>query len=168
MTDPNQAALDQGLLDHVGVTRLQQAYADLASRRAWDELGELFLPDARIVIAVGGGDTIECDGPEPFAAFVGPSVDQFDFFEFVILNTRIETSVGGDPDAAAARMWMCELRQFADSGRWSVAYGLYQDVYRRVDGRWWFAKRDYRSLARTSLDGPRALETFPFPQRYEF
>ena len=44
------------LLDHVGVTRLQQAYADLATRRAWDELDQLFLPDARIVIAVGGGE----------------------------------------------------------------------------------------------------------------
>ena len=163
MTDANQE-----LLDHVGVTRLQQAYADLATRRAWDELDQLFLPDARIVIAVGGGDTLEFTGPDPFGAFVGPSVDQFDFFEFVILNTRIETAFGGDPDAAAARMWMAELRQFADSGRWSVAYGLYQDAYRRLDGRWWFAQRDYQSLARTSLDGPRALEHFPFPQQYKF
>ena len=65
-------------------------------------------------------------------------------------------------------MWMAELRQWADSGRWSVAYGLYQDVYRRVDGRWWFAQHDYQSLARTSLDGPRALEHFPFPQQYKF
>jgi hypothetical protein len=163
MTDPTQE-----LLDHVGVTRVQQAYADLASRRAWAELDELFLPDIRIEIAIGGGDTLRFTGPEPFAAFVGPSVDQFDFFEFVILNSRISTSHEGDPDCAAARMWMCELREFADTGRWSVAYGLYQDVYRRVDGRWWFAERDYQTLARTDLDGPRSLETFPFPANFSF
>jgi hypothetical protein len=31
---------------------------------------------------------------------------------------------------------------------WSVAHGLYRDRYRFEAGRWWFAARRYRSLAR--------------------
>jgi hypothetical protein len=151
------------LLDHVGITRVQQAYADIASRRAWNELDEVFLPETRIVVAIGGDKTLTFTGPEPFAEFVGPSVDQFEFFEFVILNSRIFTSVDGDPDAATARMWMCELREFRDSGRWSVAYGIYHDRFRRIDGRWWFTTREYQTLARTALDGPNALDVYPFP-----
>ena len=36
---------------------------------------------------------------------------------------------------------------------WPIAHGLYQDRYRHVDGRWWFARRRYRSLARMGPGG---------------
>jgi hypothetical protein len=35
---------------------------------------------------------------------------------------------------------------------------VYQDDYRRVDGRWWFAARAYQSLARSGRG-----EVFAFP-----
>jgi hypothetical protein len=36
---------------------------------------------------------------------------------------------------------------------------VYRDDYLRVDGRWWFAKRDYQSLARSGRG-----EVFAFPE----
>lgn len=51
---------------------------------------------------------------------------------------------------------MCELRQEAASGRWTTAYGLYRDVYRRCDdGGWRIESRRYSSLARTADDPAR-------------
>ena len=45
--------------------------------------------------------------------------------------------------------------EFSDA---TQAFGVYQDDYRRVDGRWWFARRDYQSLARSGRG-----EVFAFP-----
>ena len=76
-----------------------------------------------------------------------------------MLNAHIELRHGGEPDAAAGRMFMCELRHEIAGGFETRAYGLYQDRYRRRDGRWWFEDRMYNSIARTG----RALDVFPLP-----
>ena len=60
-------------------------------------------------------------------------------------------------------MFTCELRQDRSNGRWTNAFGVYHDEYTRIDGRWWFARRRYQSLARTGR-----AEIFPFPQRPGF
>ena len=46
-----------------------------------------------------------------------------------------------------ARVFMCELRQERDSGRFTQAFGVYHDDYRRVDGRGGSPRRRYQSLA---------------------
>jgi hypothetical protein len=148
--------------DVVALWRLQAAYADIVTRRAWDELATVFRPDVTIEVDTITSDLRTMTGPQEFAAFVGPATDRFDHFEFVILNTVVE--VTGE-DAARGRIFMCEIRREADSGEWSTAYGLYQDTYRRVDGQWWFTQRHYRSLARTGPNGgvfgiPDGLDAF--------
>ncbi|MFO7592107.1 MAG: hypothetical protein R6X23_14650 [Acidimicrobiia bacterium] len=45
MPDPDAERIAEAV-DHVAIRRLQSAYADVVSRRAWAELGDLFLPDA--------------------------------------------------------------------------------------------------------------------------
>ncbi len=140
-------------VDHLAINRLQAEYADTVTRRDWDHLAELFLPDAVLHLDTVTRDPMQATGPDGIGAFIGGAVERFDFFEFVALNTLVTLSVGGDPDAAAGRTFMCELRRGAADERWTTAYGLYRDDYRRVDGRWWFAGRRYRSLARTGEDG---------------
>jgi hypothetical protein len=154
MNDPSQDTID-----YVAVCRLQAAYADVVNRRAWPELGELFLPDAPVHVDTVTNPPIDLTGPQAVGAFIGAAIERFEFFEFVILNTRVTTAADGDPDAARARLFMCELRQEAANGHWTNAFGVYHDDYRRRDGRWWFAGRRYQSLARTGRG-----EVFPFPQ----
>ena len=60
-------------------------------------------------------------------------------------------------------MFMCELRQDRASGQWTNAFGVYHDQYRKVDGRWWFAQRNYQSLARTGRG-----QVFEFPSHPPF
>jgi hypothetical protein len=137
------------LADYVAVRRLQDAYADVISRRAWRELDRLFLPDCNVVVDTVGAPARSFTGPVEFAAFVGPATDRFDHFQFVILNSVVEV----DGDSARGRIFMSEIRHHVGEEIWSTAYGMYQDRYRKLNGQWWFAERRYRSLART---GPQA------------
>ena len=157
----------QETIDYIAVRRLQNAYADIVTRRAWEELHDVFVPDIEVVLDTRRGEPLRLRGPQAVGDFIDQAIAEFDFFEFVILNTRV--SLGhtphlgdgvGDPDAASARMWMNELRhEQAAGGRWTLVYGLYQDEFRRIDGRWWFVARRYQSLARTARD----FDVFPMP-----
>ena len=154
----------QDTVDHVAISRLHASYADIVSRRAWAELEELFLPDAPVRVDPVTRAPIDLVGPQALGEFIGGAIESFEFFQFVVLNARIELRVGGDDDVASARMYMNELRQGAASGHWTMVYGVYHDRYRRVDGRWWFAERHYQSLART---GRGDVFAFPHHERLD-
>jgi hypothetical protein len=138
-------------LDVVALGRLHAAYADTCSRRAFAELADQFLPDAEVVVDRRSIDPVRLVGPGALGDFISNALEPFEFFEFVVLNSHFVLG-GGDHGSATGRMWMSELRQDRASGRWTVIYGLYADRYARVDGRWWFAHRLYRTLARTAPD----------------
>ena len=150
----------QEVIDYTGVSRLQDAYADVVTRQAWDELPSLFTPDCQIDLDLRNA-TLNFPTAAELAAFIGESLKQFEFFEFVILNRIIETNAGGDPDAATGRMYMCELRQTVAAGRRTDAFGVYDDRYLRTDGRWRFAHRQYHSIGRHGAE----LDVFSIPER---
>jgi hypothetical protein len=149
-------------IDYVAIRRLQAAYADTVTRRAWTEFHEQFLPDCPVHVDTVTNPAIDLSGPEEVGRFIGDAVERFEFFEFVILNAHVVLRAGGDPDVAQARLYMAELRQDASNGHWTNAFGLYRDEYRRVDGRWWFASRSYQSLARSGRG-----EVLPFPHHFD-
>jgi hypothetical protein len=153
--------LTRETIDVVAVSRVQAAYADVVTRRAWPELRDLFRPDAPVEVDTVTAAPIALTGPDEVGSFISGAIERFEFFEFVILNSHIVTGVDRDPDAARARLYMCELRQESSTGRWSNAFGIYHDDYVRHEGRWWFARRRYQSLARIALS--ERAEVFPFP-----
>jgi hypothetical protein len=115
------------------------------------------LPQAVVRIDTITREAFEVVGAAALGDFIGTAVQRFEFFEFVILNSRCSLYTAGEADKAAARIFMCEVRRDVGTGDWSTAYGVYHDRYERVEGTWMFARRDYQSLTRT--DGP----VFPFP-----
>lgn len=158
-------------IDVIAISRVQAAYADVVTRRAWPELRDLFRPDAPVEVDTVTAAPVELTGPDGIGSFISGAIERFEFFEFVILNSHIVTGVDGDPDAARARLYMCELRlesatEEKPAGQWSNAFGIYHDDYVRHDGRWWFARRRYQSLARIELSG--RAEVFPFPHHPGF
>jgi hypothetical protein len=151
-------ALDRETLDYVAICRLQAAYADAVTRRAWSELDPLFLENAPISVDTVTSAPIELVGAAGIGGFIAGAIEKFEFFELVILN--VHATVGADDaDSARSRSFTCELRQDVASGRWTNAFGVYRDDLRRVEGRWRYARRRYQSLARTGR-----AEVFPFPQ----
>ncbi len=152
------------LADYIAIQRLQASYADIVTRRAWPELHGIFRPEIFVVIDKRDGSVLELNGPDEIGGFIGDSLRQFSFFEFVILNSVVELYPNGNPDTATARLYMSELRLEEVDGRFTKVFGLYQDHYCRIDGRWWFDGRWYGTLARSAAPGSRAeLHTFPFP-----
>jgi len=145
-------------VDYVAITRLQSAYADAVTRRAWADFHDLFLADATVRVDTVTNPAVELTGPGAVGDFIAGAIERFEFFEFVPLNTTIELRVDGDATRARGRLYMCELRQDAATGHASQAFGVYHDEYRSLSGRWWFARRDYQSLTRTGRN-----EVFPFP-----
>lgn len=143
-------------IDVLALQRLHAAYADTCSRRAFGELADQFLPDAEVVVDRRSIEPVRLVGPAALGEFIETNLAPFSFFEFVVLNSHVSALTG---DEATWRMWMSELRQDDRTGRWTVIYGLYDDRYRRADGRWWFARRRYRTLARTAPD----FDVFPVP-----
>lgn len=136
--------------DVVALWRLQSRYADVVTRRAWPELHQVFLPDTAVHLDTVTSPARTIVGPEAFGAFVADAIARFDHFAFVILNTVVDLT---GPDGARGRIFMCEVRHDTVTDTWPTAHGVYQDRYRRQDGRWWIAERHYRSMART---GPEA------------
>jgi hypothetical protein len=159
MADPPTSDELRDTVDYVAITRLQNAYADAVTRRVWADFHDMFLADAPVRVDTVTNPVIELTGPQQVGDFIGSAVERFEFFEFVPLSTRVELRAGGNPDRATARLYICELRQDAASGHATQAFGVYQDDYRRVDGRWWFAQRAYQSLARSGRG-----EVFAFPE----
>jgi hypothetical protein len=152
-------ALDQETIDYIAIRRLQAAYADAVTRRAWDELDDLFLPAATVTVDTVTSEPILLTGGAAVGDFIADAVERFEFFEMVILNSVVDLA-GNDSETAHARQFTCELRQDKSNGRWTNAFGLYRDDYARRDGRWWFARRQYQSIARTGRS-----DIFPFPTR---
>jgi hypothetical protein len=140
--------------DVVALWRLQSRYADIVTRRAWSEMHEVFRPDTTVHIDTVTAPARTTTGPDEFAQFVTQAIERFDHFAFVILNSVVDVGVDGDPDTAEGRIFMCEIRHETAIDMWHDAHGVYSDRYRRSDGRWWFAERRYRSMART---GPESV-----------
>jgi len=97
---------DQELLDYVAVCRLQAAYADAVTRRAWAELGELFLPDAPVKVDTVTSAPYEFVGAQGIGGFIAGAIDRFEFFELVILNVHVLPAEVG-ADALRSRTFTC-------------------------------------------------------------
>jgi hypothetical protein len=145
--------------DHlVALDRLPRRYADVITRRAWDELTELFLPDTVVHLDTVTAPPRDLVGPIEFAEVIGAAMARFDHFTFTILNAvcELDDPSAEDLDAdglgAHGRIFLCEIRHETERDAWSTAHGVYQDRYVLVDGRWRIAERHYRSMARTGPD----------------
>ena len=135
-------------LAYVELQRLESRYADVVTRRAWAELADFVRADCPIVVDVRH-TKFEFTGPTEYGEFIARQIERFSLFEFVLLNMVMRIDAGRG--AAAARVYMQEIRQNVSDGRRTDAFGVYHDrLERSDDGRWWFAWRRYRSFARTA------------------
>src|SRR4051794_11526952 len=111
-------------VDYVAITRLQNAYADAVTRRAWSEFHDMFLAAAPVRVDTVTNAAIELTGPQELGDSIGTAVGRFDFFEFAPLSTRVALRAGGAAARAPARLYICELRQDAASGHATQAFGV--------------------------------------------
>ncbi len=147
-------------LAYLAITRLQSEYADVTSRRAFDEFDDLFTAYSTVHLDLVTAPARDLAGRGELGPLICQLLERFEFFEFVTLNHVVRVK---DENNATGRVYMCELRQDLASGGWSNVFGVYHDTYERDtgDGRWRYAKRSYQSLARTGR-----AEVFRFPSGF--
>jgi hypothetical protein len=145
MTEPDDLA---AAVDHGAIDRLQRAYADGVTCRDWDRVAALFLPDATVELDLVTRPGRRLLGADEIVGFIAPAVDDFEFFEFAIVNAHNDLWPDGDRSAATGRVFMCELRVRRGQNVRDDAFGLYRDTYRRTEHGWRIAARRYRSVAR--------------------
>ena len=147
---------------YTAIRRVQDRYADIVTRRAWPELADVMRPDCRITVDLLDR-AIDFHGPGEIGDFIGGQLEQFDFFEFVILNPVL--AIDAEAGRAGARMYMQEARQEIATGRRTDTFGVYHDRFERdADGAWWMARRHYQSYARMNPVGADAdLVVFDLP-----
>jgi hypothetical protein len=147
--------------DYVAIRRLQAAYADIVSRRAYAELENIFLPDT--VVVMGPGEHAEkprqVTGPESFGKFVDAYIGHLEFFQFVVLNAVVDLAVDGDPNRATGRVHICELWK-DPRGRSSAFFGLYLDDYTKIADSWWYGRRTFKALGVSRRD----FTVFGYPE----
>jgi hypothetical protein len=129
----------------VGVSRLHAAYADIATRMAWDEMRDIVLPEACFTFDFGAGHPVVLTGPDELGDFGRRATAAFDFYCYTPLNTVLSTC---GPASAAGRFYAHEVGRV--DGTWLEFFGLYDDEYVVEGDRWKFARRDFRVQATRS------------------
>ena len=150
----------QDVVDERAIRRLHAHYVDAVNRAAWGEFVDLFTPSAELTVSRGEAQPDRADGPVAIGELIAGYIAKYDFLVQVTLNARIELRRHGDVDAAGARLYIAEFRQWTNTGRRMESAGVYHDRYARVDGQWRFSQRRYDRLYATA---PRELDVYPFP-----
>jgi hypothetical protein len=162
---PVDASELRDMVDERAIRGLHAHYVDAVNRAAWGEFEDLFTPTAELTVARGEGQVDRVVGPVAMGELIAGYIAKYDFLVQVILNARIRLRWHGDVDAAGARLYIAEFRQWTSTGRRMESSGVYHDRYARVDGRWRFSQRRYDRLYATAL---RDLEVHPFPSAGDF
>ena len=88
--------------DVVALGRLNSAYADVITRRAFEELGELMLPTCVVHLDLVSAPARDLTGPEAVAEMLGPAMARFDHFLFAIRHSVVQRgdifSLPGGPE----------------------------------------------------------------------
>jgi hypothetical protein len=137
--------MNDDALAYFAVERLQRAYADMATRRAFVEAASIFTPDATISFDTRSDEVFEITGPVEFDAFGTKMTAGFTFYEYIPLNFVVTVAPDG---TASGRSYSLEVAQSERSREWIEFYGVYDDEYRVFHGEWRFSKRHYRTYAR--------------------
>jgi len=135
---------DDAMLD-LAIMRLQRAYADLATRRAFSEVAELATPDAIFSYDLRSGQIFEVKGVVAFGEFGARMTERFSFYEYIPLNFVVAAEADG---RARGRAYSLEVAEDRETGAWIEVYGAYDDEYAQIEGTWRFAQRRYRTYGR--------------------
>jgi hypothetical protein len=144
-------------LAYIEIMRLQRAYADIATRRAWPEIAAVATPDARFSFDTRSGQVFEVIGARAFGEFGAKMTGRFSFYEYVPLNFVVTIGAG----TARGRSYALEVSEDRDTREWINFYGFYHDEYAIFDGAWRFSRRQYQTIGRRT--GER-LEAYPLPE----
>ena len=87
--------VSQETIDYIALRRLQSAYADIVTRRAWPELATIFIPEAEVVIDRRDVPPLVLHGPAGVGDFIAGAIARFDLFDRIIQPDLSSSGAGG-------------------------------------------------------------------------
>jgi hypothetical protein len=147
--------VDDDTLAYLAIMRLQRAYADIATRHAWQEVTSIATPDAQFTFDTHSGTLFEVEGAAEFGEFGVRMTQGFSFYEYIPLNFVVTFESDHN---ARGRSYSLEVTENRETGDWTEFYGVYQDEYAVFEGSWRFARRRYQTYGRRTN---ARLEAFP-------
>ena len=121
------------------IERLKYAYMRCLDTKLWDEMRTLFAPDA---VGEWSGGKLHYEGVDAIMAFLTESMSSERFLsshrvhhpEIDFISPTEAKGVWALEDTVVMEEWNLLLQGAA----------FYEDAYRKVDGRWLFARTGYR------------------------
>ncbi len=131
---------------HEDLKRLKYGYTRCLDQKAWAEMAELLTPD---VTADYSGGKYHYEGREAVMAFLETNLSRPTFHTSHRMH-HPEIEVVG-PDEARGVWAMDDVNVDPELDFFLVGAGFYDDVYRRVEGRWLIAHTGYRRTFETVM-----------------
>ena len=137
----------QRLVDERDLIDLTIAYCWALDRRRYDDLAQVFTPDA-----TGDYGLVQVRGIDEFKALVARSLDPLDLSQHIVGSHQV--SVDGDTASVRCHLHAQHTKRGTEGGDNYVIGGFYEDdAVRTVDG-WRIA---HRKLTMTWSEGNRAV-----------
>ena len=131
----------EDLVEIEAIKKLKYAYARLLDTKRWDELAELFTPDAT---ASYGGGNLSFTGRDAIMEFLSGVLKS---------ETTLTTHNMSQPEIEllssdrARGVWKLHDEVIVlDAATYVRGASIYEDEYRKVDGSWLFAHTGYKRL----------------------
>ena len=130
---------DASHADQTEIAQLYARFAGAANEHAWDEMAELFAPDATWE-ASAGALGFRHQGRPAIAAWLLGNRDKVEVVFYLAAAPQVELL---GPDRALGQTTMHELLELKQSGELKELFGVYRDELHKSDGRWRFASRRF-------------------------
>jgi hypothetical protein len=132
----------QELADRLAIRELIERYSSALTRRAWDEMGATYHPDAQW--RVGEPDNLFFETRQSIRDGISSIVTQSDFL--VQMTHSIVIDLHGE--RATAVTVVNEIGRVKSANFSMFLLGTYNDEITRVDGRWGFYRRYFQPYYR--------------------
>ena len=121
------------------IKRLKYKYVRCLDQKRWDEIAELFVPDA---VASYGGGAWSFDGRDAIVEFLRSSMGSQQFLSAHRVG-QPEIDITG-PDTATATWALMDLVLQLEFGIDIRGAAFYEDTYVKVDGHWKIKSTGYK------------------------
>lgn len=125
------------------IKRLKYAYVRCLDQKLWEQMRELFVPDAT---AAYSGGKYHYEGRDEIIGFMQRNMDRPAFHTSHRMH---HPEIDVDGDSATAIWAMEDVNVDTEWDFYLTGAGFYEDRYRRVDGRWLIEHTGYRRTFET-------------------
>lgn len=142
----------ENIASELAIRNLVARFANSATPPNYDGIASVWTPDA--VWSLSAPFQMEAHGVDEISAMARDLLEPREFFVQFVHSGEVE--VDGDSGTGS---WILQEVARGPGETYYNNYALYEDVYERIDGKWYFAERHYKYVFLDDTEFPG--ESFP-------